>query len=49
MSLHVQGFWELAGYGLFAMTRGDWDAIGGMNTRQFGNKWGGEDWEMLDR
>lgn len=31
------------------MTKHDWDHIGGMNEELFGNKWGGEDWDMLDR
>ena len=35
---HVAGFWEKAGYGLFAMTKRDWDAVGGMNTREFKDK-----------
>lgn len=45
----ARGFWETSGYGLIGMYKSDWKAVGGMDVKRFQNKWGGEDWNMLDR
>jgi hypothetical protein len=46
-----RGFWEILGYGIFAMYKDDFVKIGGMNTREFKQKWGacgrGEGWAAL--
>jgi hypothetical protein len=37
------------GFGIFALSKNEWDGMGGMNTEQFGSTYGGEDWDFFDR
>ena len=43
------GFWETLTYGLFGLYKSDWNAIGGFDVQKYTVKWGGEDWDILDK
>ncbi|XP_068762655.1 uncharacterized protein [Montipora capricornis] len=45
----ARGFWETFGFGIFSIFKSDWDKFGGMNVEAFQHKWGGEDWDLIDR
>lgn len=47
--ININGFWETLTYGLFGMFKSDWTAFGGFDTQKYKFKWGGEDWDLLDK
>ncbi|XP_068684674.1 beta-1,4-N-acetylgalactosaminyltransferase 3-like isoform X3 [Montipora foliosa] len=44
-----KGFWEHEGYGILSVFKTDWNTFGGMNVKEYTTKWGGEDWDLVDR
>lgn len=45
----LEGKWELLGFGLVGVYKSDWDKVGGFNEKVFDEKWGGEDWDFMER
>lgn len=41
--------WQEIGYGMISIFKSDWNKIGGMDEEKFGGKWGGEDWDLVER
>ncbi|XP_068759549.1 beta-1,4-N-acetylgalactosaminyltransferase 3-like [Montipora capricornis] len=44
-----KGFWEQHGYGILSVFKADWNTFGGINVEEYTTKWGGEDWDLVDR
>ena len=44
-----EGFWETLTYGLLGMYKSDWVMTGGFDTQKYTTKWGGEDWDAVDK
>ncbi|XP_031568993.1 beta-1,4-N-acetylgalactosaminyltransferase 3-like [Actinia tenebrosa] len=47
--IYPQGQWDTPGYGLLSIFKQDWDSFGGEDVEKFRYRWGGEDWDLLDR
>lgn len=43
------GFWETMTYGLIGLYKSDWKRTKGFNLVKYKHKWGGEDWDALDK
>jgi hypothetical protein len=47
--ININGFWETLTYGLLGMYKSDWVRTEGFDTQKYTTKWGGEDWDAVDR
>lgn len=47
--ININGYWEDETYGLFGMYKSDWSKVSGFDTKTYKTRWGGEDWDLLDR
>ena len=47
--VYYAGFWEILTYGLLGMYKSDWTTTGGFDVQKYTTKWGGEDWDAVDR
>lgn len=36
-------------YGIFGMYKSDWNKFGGFDLQKYTTKWGGEDWDIVDK
>lgn len=43
------GHWDPWGYGMFGAYKSDWDRFKGFDEEKFSKRWGGEDWDIIDR
>ena len=43
------GFWEQMTYGVFGMYKSDWSNFGGFDLKKYTTRWGGEDWDIVDK
>ncbi|XP_046847388.1 beta-1,4-N-acetylgalactosaminyltransferase 3-like isoform X2 [Xenia sp. Carnegie-2017] len=46
---YPSGSWDPWGYGMFGACKANWDKFKGFDEVQFRTKWGGEDWDLVDR
>ncbi|XP_019864255.1 PREDICTED: N-acetyl-beta-glucosaminyl-glycoprotein 4-beta-N-acetylgalactosaminyltransferase 1-like [Amphimedon queenslandica] len=46
---NVDGYWQIGTFGLFGMFKSDWERVGGFDVINYKYRWGGEDWDLLDR
>lgn len=46
---YLSGAWDPWGYGMFGAYKADWDTFKGFDEVKFKTKWGGEDWDLVNR